>query len=159
MKKTKILMVSAEVEPFAKTGGLGDVLGALPKALNNSTTEARVLMPLYKVIPEVYRSQMKYLGYIYVDVNWRHQYCGVFSLKKDNVTYYFVDNEFYFGSSHLYDDLDLERFCFLSYCAFEILPFVKLLPPLVWLILLSIPLLALAYLPVKFNKKRLEKTN
>ena len=125
MKKTKILMVSAEVEPFAKTGGLGDVLGALPKALNNSTTEARVLMPLYKVIPEVYRSQMKYLGYIYVDVNWRHQYCGVFSLKKDNVTYYFVDNEFYFGSSYLYDDLDLERFCFLSYCAFEILPFVN----------------------------------
>ena len=133
MKKMKVLMVTAEAEPFAKTGGLGDVLGALPQALKQQEIDVRVLMPCYKIIPPIYREKMKYLGYIYLDVNWRHQYCGIFSLKKEGVTYYFLDNEFYFGSDHLYDEMDLERFSFLSYGAFELLSFLNFQPDILHL--------------------------
>lgn len=128
MDKIKVVMVTSEAEPFAKTGGLGDVLGALPKALSNLNIDVRVIMPLYRIIPQQFKDQMQHIGHIFVDVNWRHQYCGVFSLVKENVTYYFIDNEFYFGSNHLYDQLDLERYSFLSYCAFEILPFIHFQP-------------------------------
>ena len=128
MSKLKVVMVASEAEPFAKTGGLGDVLGALPNALVKEEIDVRVILPLYRIIPQELREKMKYLGYIYVDVNWRHQYCGVFYYKKNGVSYYFMDNEFYFGSDHLYDDNDLERFSFLSYCAFEVLPFLKFQP-------------------------------
>ena len=133
MKKMKVLMVTAEAEPFAKTGGLGDVLGALPQALKQQEIDVRVLIPRYKIIPPIYREKMKYLGYIYLDVNWRHQYCGIFSLKKEGVTYYFLDNEFYFGSDHLYDEMDLERFSFLSYGAFELLSFLNFQPDILHL--------------------------
>ena len=107
MAKMKVLMVSAEVEPFAKTGGLGDVVGSLPKALNENGMDARVIMPLYGKIADKFRKNMKYLGFIYVDVGWRHQYCGVFSLVHQYVTYYFIDNEFYYNRGDLYDELDL----------------------------------------------------
>ena len=62
MKKMKVLMVTAEAEPFAKTGGLGDVLGALPQALKQQEIDVRVLMPRYKIIPPIYREKMKYLS-------------------------------------------------------------------------------------------------
>ncbi len=108
----KILMCSAEVEPFAKTGGLGDVLGALPKALAKAGHEVSVVMPKYKVIPQEYVRQMKLKKYHYVNLGWRQQYCGIFELKQDNVTYYFVDNEYYFNVDSIYTNVDLERFCF-----------------------------------------------
>lgn len=128
MAKMKVLMVSAEVEPFAKTGGLGDVVGSLPTALNNLDVDTRVIMPLYGKIGPQYKEKMKYLGFIFVDVGWRHQYCGVFSLKKQYVTYYFVDNEFYFNRPSLYDSMDLEKFSFLSLAAFEVAKYVKFKP-------------------------------
>ena len=85
----KVLYVSAEVEPFAKSGGLGDVLGALPKAIAKQGSEVSVIMPKYtRVIDAEYQRQMQYLGYFYVDLNWRHQYCGLFKLVKDNVTFF-----------------------------------------------------------------------
>lgn len=124
----KVLMVASEVEPFAKTGGLGDVLAALPKALAKTNVDVRVIMPLYRRIKEKYQNEIHHLGHIFVDLNWRHQYCGIFEYKANHVTYYFIDNEFYYGSDHLYDQMDLERFCFLSVSAFEILPFLKFTP-------------------------------
>ena len=110
----KVLYVSAEVEPFAKSGGLGDVLGALPKAIAKQGAEVSVIMPKYtRVIDAEYQRQMQYLGYFYVDLNWRHQYCGLFKLVKDNVTFYFLDSEYYFGGD-LYCFADNERFAFFS---------------------------------------------
>lgn len=129
--KLKILMVASEVEPFAKTGGLGDVVGALPKALVNNGQEVAIIMPKYRIIPEKYVQEMQYLGYIYVDLNWRHQYCGIFKLNKDGVNFYFIDNEFYFGSYKLYDNYDLERFCFLSKATFEVAKFIKFKPHII----------------------------
>ena len=74
----KVLYVSAEVEPFAKSGGLGDVLGALPKSIAKQGAEVAVVMPKYgRVIEPKYHEQMQYLGYFYVDLNWRQQYWSV----------------------------------------------------------------------------------
>ncbi len=107
-------MASAEVEPFAKTGGLGDVLGALPKALAKMGYDVSVVMPKYRCIPDEYVSRMALLEYYYVHLGWREQYCGVFSLKEDGVTYYFIDNEYYFGMDAIYTNHDLERFCYFE---------------------------------------------
>lgn len=118
---SKILMCSSEIAPFAKTGGLGDVLGALPQALAKLGHDVRVIMPKYGCIPEEYREKMEFLFFIYVPLSWRRKYCGVFRLEKDGVTYYFVDNEYYFGDPYLYKWNDLERFAFFDKSCLEIL--------------------------------------
>ena len=129
--RQKVLMVSSEVEPFAKTGGLGDVVGSLPKALNKSSVNTIVVMPLYGQIKGEYRQRMKYLGYIYIDVGWRHQYCGIYSLRHQYTTYYFVDNEFYFNRAKFYDNMDLEKFSFLSLAAFEVAKYINFKPDVI----------------------------
>ncbi len=117
----KLLYLSAEVEPFAKSGGLGDVLGALPKAVAKLGHEVAVAMPYYKdIVPQKYQEQMQYLGYYYSDVNWRHQYCGVFMLEKDGVKIYFLDNEFYFRGA-MYCFADNERFAFFAKASLDLL--------------------------------------
>ena len=131
MAISKVLMVSAEVEPFAKTGGLGDVVGALPQALKKIGIDCRVIMPLYRQIDEKYRQEMKYLGYIYVDLKWRHQYCGIYMLKKDKVYYYFIDNEFYYHRETLYDELDTEKYAFLDMAAFHVAKYVGFKPDII----------------------------
>jgi len=118
----KIYMVSSEVAPFAKTGGLGDVLGSLPQALAKLGNDVRVVLPKYGVIPQEYIDQMEYRFFTYVPIGWRNKYCGVFLLEKDGVKYYFIDNEYYFGESHIYKWNDLERFAFFARSALEILP-------------------------------------
>ncbi|MCQ2424853.1 MAG: glycogen synthase [Lachnospiraceae bacterium] len=96
----KILFVGAEIMPFAATGGLGDVMGSLPAALAERNGGAdypvRCVMPLYDAIPEKWRSAMTKEIEFYVPLAWRNQYCGVWSLVKDGVKYYFIDNEYYF---------------------------------------------------------------
>lgn len=120
-KKINILYITPECVPFASSGGLGEVAGSLPEALNaTGETDCRVIMPLYDSIDQDYRMQMKFIGYKYVDVTWRHQYMGLFSLEKNGVTYYFVDNEFYFKRPGLYGYYDdCERFVFFSKAVFE----------------------------------------
>lgn len=118
---SNILMVSSEVAPYAKTGGLGDVVGALPAALAALGHDVRVVMPKYGCIAEKYVAEMQFLFYMYVPLGWRSKYCGVFSIEKQGVTYYFIDNEYYFGDSVLYKWNDLERFAFFDKAALEIL--------------------------------------
>ena len=103
------------MEPFAKSGGLGDVMGALPKAVaKDANNNVYVVMPYYcDVIKPQYKCQMRFEGYFYTDVNWRHQYVGVLSYKKDNVTYLFLDNEYYFQGP-MYCFADNERFAYFS---------------------------------------------
>ncbi|MGI6203729.1 MAG: glycogen synthase [Anaerovoracaceae bacterium] len=114
----RILMAASECVPFASTGGLGEVIGSLPAALNEVSggkTECRVIMPLYADIPEEYRKEMKFLGCDYVRLAWRSLYMGVFELVRGGVTYYFIDNEYYFGRGGLYGYYDDgERFAFFS---------------------------------------------
>ena len=117
-----IFYFSAEVEPFAKSGGLGDVLGALPKSVaKNKQNNVYVVMPYYcDVIKPQYKNQTKFLGYFYTDVNWRHQYVGVLSYVCDNVNYIFLDNEYYFRGP-MYCFADNERFAFFCKAALDLM--------------------------------------
>ncbi len=119
---TKILFVGAEAMPFAATGGLGDVLGSLPAALaNKDGVDVRVVLPLYSAVSEKYRSIMKRETVFTVSLAWRQLYCGIFSLKKDRVTYYFVDNEYYFKRDGLYGHYDDgERYAFFCRAAMQL---------------------------------------
>ena len=119
----KILFVGAEAMPFAATGGLGDVMGSLPAALAESgDVDVRVVMPLYAAVSQEWRAQMKQEAVFYVRLAWREQYCGLFSLQKSGVTYYFIDNEYYFGRPTLYGHHDDgERYAYFCMAVMEML--------------------------------------
>lgn len=118
-----ILFAASESVPLAKSGGLADVIGALPKALSTHGVDVRVIMPKYGDIPEAYRNQMTHVGYIMIQLGWRRQYCGLEQLEVDGIHYYFVDNEFYFKRSGLYGyGDDAERFVFFSRAVAELMP-------------------------------------
>ena len=115
-----ILFASSEVAPFIKTGGLADVAGSLPKALAAEGHDVRVILPLYEGIGQDWRNQMEYLCNFHVHLAWRTPYCGIFQLKRDGVTYYFVDNEYYFKRAQIYGHYDDgERFAFFSRAIIE----------------------------------------
>lgn len=114
----KILYVSAESTPFIKTGGLADVAGSLPKALNQLGVDCRVVLPKYGQIDRKYADEMKKIMEFYVDIGWKREYCGVYTLDHDGVTYYFLDNENYFNRPKVYGEFDDgERFIFFSKAA------------------------------------------
>ena len=111
----KLLIAASESAPFAATGGLGDVIGSLPAALKSGhpDDDVRVVLPLYGTMDPAWREKLTFVGQCSVQLNWRSQYCGVFRLTYKHVTYYFVDNEFYFKRDRLYGEFDDgERFAF-----------------------------------------------
>ena len=128
--KKKILFVASEATPFIATGGLAEVIGSLSKALaKDPAYDVRVVLPLYSDIKAEYRRKMYFLGNIVVPLSWRNQYCGIFSCQEEGVTFYFLDNEYYFkrpGCYGYYDDG--ERFAFFSRGVMEILPFINFYP-------------------------------
>ncbi|MGT2807656.1 glycogen synthase GlgA [Streptococcus iniae] len=125
----KLLFVAAEGAPFAKTGGLGDVIGALPKSLATAGEEVAVMLPYYDLIDQKFGSQVEDLCSFYIDMSWRHQYVGVKKLIKDQVTYYFIDNRYYFFRGHVYGDWDDgERFAFFQLAAIEAMEKINLIP-------------------------------
>lgn len=125
----KVLYVAAEALPFAASGGLGDVAGSLPQALRRRMVGCRVVMPLYGSIPQALREKMTYLTSFTVPVAWRRQYCGVFEAKYGGVTYYLLDNEYYFKREGLYGHYDdAERFAFFSRAVLEMLPHIDFKP-------------------------------
>ena len=127
-----ILFAASEAVPFCKTGGLGDVAGSLPPALSAAGDKVAVILPLYGQIGEKWRSQMTFRRYIYVDLSWRHEYCGLFSLQYQGVTWYFVDNEHYFKRSALYGEYDDgERFAFFSRAVVALLPYLDEMPDVI----------------------------
>lgn len=128
----KILFASSEAVPFAKTGGLADVAGSLPKALKRAGLDIRVVIPKYKSIPQKYVDMMEYLGYVYVDLGWRHQYCGIFMLEYDGVTFYFIDNEYYFKRDWLYGHYDeAEQYVFFCKSILQILERIDFKPDII----------------------------
>ncbi len=115
-----ILFAASEVAPFIKTGGLADVAGSLPQALAQLGHDVRVILPLYEGIGDDWRSQMTYLQNFSVHLAWRASYCGLFELKREGVTYYFVDNEYYFKRRDIYGHYDdAERFAFFCRSVIE----------------------------------------
>ncbi|MCI6640675.1 MAG: glycogen synthase GlgA [Pygmaiobacter massiliensis] len=118
----KILYCASEALPFAMSGGLGDVAGSLPKALVRRGIDCRVVLPLYGTIKPELREKMELVTSFTVQLGWRNQYCGVFTCQADGVTYYLLDNEYYFKRSGLYGFYDDgERFAFFSRAILEML--------------------------------------
>ena len=127
----KVCFIAAEAAPFVKVGGLGDVIGSLPKALRELGVDARVILPLYSSIDRE-RFGLKYKAYQFVDLGWRHSYCGIFETEVDGVPCYFVDNEQYFNRDSIYGQADDgERCAFFSKAALEILPALDFKPDVV----------------------------
>lgn len=131
--KKRILFVGSEVLPFAATGGLGEVLGSLPKALAaRGDYDVRVMMPYYKDMGEQWKNEAKYLCNYNVGLSWRNLYCGLFEIKKDGVTYYFIDNEYYFGRDGLYGFFDdAERYAFFCKAVMDSFYFIGFMPEIV----------------------------
>ncbi|EOS65868.1 glycogen synthase GlgA [Oscillibacter sp. 1-3] len=128
----KILYATSEAVPFCKTGGLADVAGSLPSALAAEGAEVAVVLPLYRRVRERFGSQLTFLCYDYVNLGWRHVYCGLFSLEKDGVTWYFLDNEQYFDRPDLYGYMDDgERFGFFSRAVVRMLDHLKFWPDVI----------------------------
>jgi len=127
-----ILFCASEVAPFAASGGLGDVAGSLPRALHERKVDCRVILPLYGDMKQEYREKLTYLTNYTVPVGWRSQYCGLFELERDGVTYYFLDNEYYFKRSGLYGYYDDgERFAFFSRAILETLFYLDFTPDVI----------------------------
>lgn len=125
----KILFTAAECAPFFKTGGLGDVAGALPKSMAKKGNEVKVVLPFYTKMPEKYQSQLTDLFNFYVAVGWRNEYCGVKVLELEGVEYYFLDNKYYFDRPDLYGYYDDgERFAFFQQAVIELMERIDYIP-------------------------------
>lgn len=127
-----ILFAASEAWPFFASGGLGDVAGSLPLALRRRKANIRVILPLYGDMKDEWRQKLKYITNFTVPVGWRNQYCGLFEMTKQGVTYYFLDNEYYFKRQGLYGFYDDgERYAFFSRAILEALFFVDYAPDLI----------------------------
>ena len=117
----KLFFAASEVAPFIKTGGLADVAGSLPNALAKLGHDVRIILPLYSAIPAKWRRQMTFLKRFHFPLSWRNAYCGLFSLEYQGLTYYFIDNEYYFKREGLYGQFDDgERFAYFSRAVVEV---------------------------------------
>ncbi len=124
-----VLFVAAEAVPFVKTGGLGDVVGSLPKELKNQGGDVRIILPKYEDIPAHWEEKMIYRKSINVPLRWRRQYCGLIELEHEGLTYYFIDNEYYFKRRGLYGFADdAERFAYFCRSVLEVLPYLGFEP-------------------------------
>ncbi len=129
----KILFATSEAVPFIKTGGLADVTGSLPKYINKEEYDVRIILPQYLCMDSRFKEQLYFKCHFYVDLNWRKQYAGIFETKMDGVTYYFVDNEYYFAGDKPYNQIyeDVEKFAFFSKAVLEALPYIDFCPDVI----------------------------
>ncbi|MGI6090682.1 MAG: glycogen synthase GlgA [Saccharofermentanales bacterium] len=119
----KILFVSSELSPLAHTGGLGDVVAALPAALLETGHDARIIIPLYRQIRLAYGDDLEFMRWTMIQIGWRTMYSGLFRLQLGDVTVYLIDNEYFFGHDDIYLDytFDIERFAFFQRAVLEVL--------------------------------------
>ena len=128
----KVLYAAAEAVPFIKSGGLGDVAGALPQALRKKLVGVRVVLPLYQEIRQELKDTMTLKTEIWVPLAWRKQYCGIYEAKVNGVIYYLLDNKYYFGRKGLYGHYDdAERFAFFSRAVLEMIPHIDFEPDVI----------------------------
>lgn len=129
----KVLFVASECVPFMKTGGLADVVGSLPKYINRDEYDIRVMIPKYLAIPQKYKDEMQYLTHFYMDMAWRSQYVGVLTCVLEGITFYFIDNEYYFAGDRPYGAIheDIEKFAFFSKACLSALPAIDFRPDII----------------------------
>lgn len=128
----KVLYAASESMPFIKSGGLGDVAGSLPKALQKLDVDVRVIIPFYSNVPQHFRQEAKLLLVASVPLGWRNQYCGIFQTTQNGITYYLLDNEYYFKRDGNYGQFDDgERFAFFSRACLEALHYIDFIPDII----------------------------
>ena len=125
----KVLFLAAEAAPFAKTGGLGDVIGSLPIQLKKKRIDVRVILPWYRDIPEEYKKNAEVVASGTVNIGWREQEVNLWQLKHNGVQFYFIDQPYYFDRSGIYGYFDDgERFAFFSRAALAMLEKIDFIP-------------------------------
>lgn len=129
----KILFAASEAVPFIKTGGLADVTGSLPQYFNREEYDVRVILPKYACMDEQWKGQLHFLCHFYVNLSWRKQYVGILQTKYEDITYYFVDNEFYFAGDKPYNNIyeDIEKFAYFSKAVLDALPYIDFCPDII----------------------------
>ena len=129
-----ILFASSECVPFIKTGGLADVVGSLPKDFDKEKYDVRVVIPKYMCMKQEWKEKLEYITNFYMDIAGQSQYVGIFRLVHDGVTFYFIDNEYYFSGFAPYDGdpkWNIEKFAFFSKAVLSILPVIGFRPELI----------------------------
>lgn len=130
----KVLLVASEASPFIKSGGLGDVMGALPKQLSKNGLEVTVVIPKYRTINSDIKNKLEFQKWFMVEVGWRSKYCGIYKYYEDGVTYYLLDNEGYFDRDGLYGYYDdAERFAFFDRAVLKLLRQIDYRPDVIHL--------------------------
>lgn len=129
----KILFAASEGNPFIKTGGLADVVGALPKYLDGKKFDVRVILPKYLCIPEANRKKLSIVTEFYADMPRGKEYIGIHKAKEKGITYYFIDNEHYFAGDNPYHEIfeDVNKFAFYSRAVLAALPEMDFCPDII----------------------------
>ncbi len=129
----KILIAASESVPFVKTGGLADVVGAIPKCFDKKYFDIRVILPKYACIDRHWKDQMQFITHFYMDLGSKNCYVGVFQLVYEGTTFYFIDNEYYFSGPTPYTEVpwDLERFAYFSKAILSVLPVLDFRPDVI----------------------------
>ena len=129
----KVLFIASECVPFIKTGGLADVVGSLPKYFNKEEYDVRVMLPKYLAIPQEYSEKMVYKTHFTMNLSWRNQYVGIFEMVYEGITFYFIDNEYYFAGPNPYNDIhiDIERFAYFCKASLSALPQIPFQPDII----------------------------
>ncbi len=128
----KVLMAASECAPFSKTGGLADVIGALPKSLRDLGVETRVITPYHRMIKNRLSDRIEHMFQFYVDLGWRHEYVGIEKLELEGLVYYLVDNEHYFGDQiYRGGEAEGEQYAFFTRAVLDAMPRLDFSPDIV----------------------------
>lgn len=133
--RRSVAFIGSECHPFVKTGGLGDVMYALPRELVNQNCDVRVILPRYACIPQKYQDKMVYRGEFYMDLGetGRSYYVGIREYICDGVVYDFIDNQEFFTDGNPYVSLvdDIPKYCFFSKAALAALNYMNWIPDVI----------------------------
>ena len=133
--RRSVAFIGSECYPFVKTGGLGDVMSALPKALAKLNLDVKVILPRYKCIPQKYQEKMEYRGSFYMDLcaDGKQYYVGIMEYQEDGVVYDFIDNDEFFSWGDPYTNLidDIPKFCYFGKAALAALIYLDWTPDVV----------------------------
>lgn len=130
----KILFAASEGVPFIKTGGLADVVGSLPKCIDKKYFDVRVILPKYACMKEEVKAKMEYVTHFYMDFNWKNEYVGVLTAKDEDITYYFIDSEYYFNGPKPYGNdalFEIEKYAYFSKAVLSALPLLDYHPDVI----------------------------
>jgi len=128
----RILMTGAECAPFAKTGGLADVIGTLTRELHALGFDIRLMLPFHRIIKDQYREKVQHLASFSVDLGWRSQYAGIELYDWEGIPVYFIDNEYYFGHAiYCGGNFEGEQYAYFSRAVIEALPLTGFQPDII----------------------------